>query len=87
LRTRLQKSLTAAVQNWGMATSDEPGSPPAVTRTEKHEDELKKLGQSWFAQAREQSEHEKAEVEAWRREHNKWSAFNRRPVGPDADFD
>jgi hypothetical protein len=87
LRTGLQKSLTAAVQNWSMATTDEPGSHPAVTRTEKHEDELKKLGRSWFAQAREQSEQEKTEVEAWRREHNKWLAFNRRPVGPDPDFD
>jgi hypothetical protein len=69
-----------------MATTEDPGSQPAVPRTEKHEDELKKLGQSWFAQAREQSEQEQAEVETWRREHNKWAAFNRRP-GIDADFE
>jgi len=56
---------------------DEPPRP-AVTRTAKHEDELNKLGRSWFAQAREQSEREDAEVETWRREHNKWLAFNRR---------
>jgi hypothetical protein len=69
-----------------MATKDDPGSRPAVTRTAKHEDELKKLGRSWFAKAREQSEQEQAEVETWRREHNKWLAFKRRP-GVDADFE
>jgi len=69
-----------------MATTDDPGSRPGVTRTSKHQDKLNRLGRSWFAQAREQSEQEKAEVEAWRREHNKWSAFNRRP-GVDADFE
>ena len=70
-----------------METNDDPGSRPAVTRTTKHRSELNRLGRSWFATAREQSEQEKAELETWRREHNKWSAFNRRPVGPDPDFD
>jgi hypothetical protein len=70
-----------------MATNDDPASRPAVTRTEKHEDELKKLGRSWFDQAREQSEREQTEVETWRREHNKWTAFNRHFAGIEPDFD
>ena len=64
---------------------DEPPRP-ALTRTTKHEDQLNKLGRSWFAEAREQSEREDAEVETWRREHNKWLAFNRRQPLP-TDFD
>ena len=59
---------------------------PTVTRKPKHENELNKLGRSWFAEAREQSEQENAELETWRREHNKWAAFNRRP-GFEPDFD
>jgi hypothetical protein len=70
-----------------MATFDQDESPrPTLTRTAKHEDELNRLGRSWFAEAREQSEQEQAELESWRREHNKWQAFNRRS-GPSADFD
>jgi hypothetical protein len=68
-------------------TSDDPDTPPAVTRTSKHQAKLTHLGRSWFAQVREQSEQEKAEVQAWRREHNKWAAFNRRSSGVDPDFD
>jgi hypothetical protein len=73
--------------NPGMATPDNESARPSVTRTAKHQDELNKLGRSWFEQAREQSEHEKAEVEAWRREHNKWAAFNRRFAGIEPDFE
>ena len=70
-----------------MATFDQGEPPrPTLTRTAKHEDELNRLGRSWFAEAREQSEQEQAELESWRREHNKWQAFNRRS-GPSADFD
>jgi hypothetical protein len=70
-----------------MATFDQDEPPrPALSRTTKHEDELNKLGRSWFAEAREQSEQEQAELETWRRAHNKWQAFNRRS-GPSADFD
>ena len=70
-----------------MALWDQDEPPrPALSRTAKHEDELNKLGRSWFAEAREQSEREQAELESWRREHNKWQAFNRRS-GPSADFD
>ena len=68
-----------------MAT-DDPDSRPALGRTTKHQDELNRLGRSWFAEAREQSEQEKAELETWRRAHNKWSAFNRRSNFND-DFD
>src|SRR4029079_14269861 len=53
---------------------------------DKYQDELNKLGRSWFEQAREESERELAEVETWQREHNKWSAFNRRRK-VEADFD
>ena len=70
-----------------MATFDQDEPPrPTLSRTAKHEDELNRLGRSWFAEAREQSEREQAELESWRREHNKWQAFNRRS-GPSADFD
>jgi hypothetical protein len=72
-----------------MATFDfDPPEParPTVVRTAKHADELNKLGRSWFAEAREQSEREEAEVETWRREHNKWLAFNRRSTFA-TDFD
>jgi len=70
-----------------MALWDQDEPPrPTLTRTARHEDELNKLGRSWFAEAREQSEREQAELETWRREHNKWQAFNRR-IGRNADFD
>jgi len=67
-------------------SDDTDPARPTVTRKPKHQDELNKLGRSWFAEAQEQSEQEKTELETWRREHNKWAAFNRRP-GFDADFD
>ncbi len=71
-----------------MGTFDQSETPrPTLKRTTKHEDELNKLGRSWFAEAREQSEQEQAEVETWRREHNKWHAFNNRRHGVDPDFD
>jgi hypothetical protein len=68
-----------------MAMPDDDSAQPS-TRTTKHQDELNRLGRSWFEQAREESVREQAEVEAWQREHNKWSAFNRRPKF-DTDFD
>ena len=75
----------AARDNAAMATPDDE-STPSATRREKHQDELNKLGRSWFEQAREASEREQTEVETWQREHNKWSAFNRRPKF-ETDFD
>jgi hypothetical protein len=62
-----------------MAMPDDESAQASVTRRTKHQDELNRLGRSWFEQAREASDREQAEVEAWQREHNKWSAFNRRP--------
>jgi len=71
-----------------MGLFDKTDPPPqAVPRTSKHEDELNRLGRSWFAEVSEQAEQEKAELEAWRREHNKWHAFNNRRHGVDPDFD
>ena len=69
-----------------MATPDEENPRPSLARTTKHQDELNKLARSWFEQARDQSERDEAEVETWRREHNKWSAFNWRPKF-ETDFD
>jgi len=69
-----------------MAIPDDDSAPSLATRTDKHQDELNRLGRSWFEQAREESEREQAEVETWQREHNKWSAFNRRPKF-ETDFD
>ena len=62
-----------------MATPDDDNAQATMTHTTKRQDELNRLGRSWFEQAREASEREQAEVETWQREHNKWSAFNRRP--------
>ena len=61
-----------------MTMPDDDNTPPAAARSTKPQDELNQLGRSWFDQVREQSEREDAEVETWRREHNKWQAFNRR---------
>jgi hypothetical protein len=87
------KCLARAIGNGGrakirvMSVPDDNSTRPSVARTTKHQDELNKLGRSWFAEVREQSEHEEAEVEAWRREHNKWAAFNRRFPGIEPDFE
>jgi hypothetical protein len=70
-----------------MATREENSAPPSVRRTPKHQDKLNQLGRSWFDQAREQSEREQAEVQTWQREHNKWTAFNRRFAGIEPDFE
>lgn len=70
-----------------MATPDDENARASLTRTTKHQDELNKLARSWFEQARDQSERDQAELEAWRREHNKWAAFNRRFAGVEPDFD
>jgi len=40
----------------------------------KDEQTLRRLGQQWFAQARQQSEQDAAEINAWRLEQMKWSA-------------
>jgi hypothetical protein len=61
-----------------MERDDDPVPPPKLARTAKHQDELNNLGRSWFAEVREQSEHEAAELEEWKRSHRKWAAFNRR---------
>ena len=69
-----------------MATHDE-NARLSLTRSTKHQDKLNQLGRSWFDQARERSERDQAELETWRREHNKWAAFNRRFAGVEPDFD
>lgn len=66
---------------------DDESARPSVTRSTKHQDKLNQLGRSWFDQARNQSERDDAEVQSWRREHNKWTAFNRRFSGVEPDFD
>ena len=69
-----------------MATSDDPGAK-ALPRTQKHLEELNGLGRSWFAQAREESEREAAELEVWRKEHRKRSVFDKRSrVRGDLEF-
>jgi hypothetical protein len=62
-----------------MAMPDDENARPSVARSTKHQDDLNKLGRSWFKQARDQSERDEAEVQTWRREHDKWAAFNWRP--------
>lgn len=70
-----------------MTQSDDPDlARPRLTRTEKHEEELNRLGRAWFAEAREKSARDEAEFEIWRREHNKWTRFNR-PSLYAGDFD
>ena len=68
-----------------METPDDPFPPPKLTRTAKHQDELNNLGRSWFAEVREQTEHEAAEIEAWKRSHRKWAVFDKRS-GFSSDF-
>lgn len=70
-----------------MAMPDDENPRPSLPRSSRHQDRLNQLGRSWFDQAREKSEQEKAEIEAWNREHNKWAAFNRRFSGVEPDFD
>lgn len=70
-----------------MAIPDDDSAPPSVRRNPKHQDKLNRLGRSWFDQVREQSDREQAEVDTWRREHNKWAAFNRRSTGIEPDFE
>jgi len=70
-----------------MAMPNDENARPTLARTTKHQDKLNQLGRSWFDQARDQSEREEAEVDTWRREHNKWAAFNRRFAGVEPDFD
>ena len=66
--------------------ADEPGEGARLPRSAKHQEELSRLGRSWFAEASARSEREAAEIEAWRKQHRKWSAFNRRSSFG-ADFD
>lgn len=69
-----------------MMTDDRGETAARLPRSEKHQEELNRLGRSWFAEASAQSEREAAEVEAWRKQHRKWSAFNRRSsFSPDFD--
>ena len=70
-----------------MTMPNDENAPPSLRRSTKHQNKLNQLGRSWFDQAREQSEREQVEVETWRREHNKWSAFNSRFRGVDPDFE
>ncbi len=59
-------------------TTDDPREAARLTRSEKHQAELNQLGRSWFAEVGAQSEREAAEIEAWRKQHRKWSVFNKR---------
>ena len=56
-----------------------------VPRTASHEDSLNSLGRSWFAELREQSEREEVEFAEWKRDHRKWSVFNKRSAFDDFD--
>ena len=38
-------------------------------------DELHRLAEAWFAEAREKSAQDLAEVEAWKKELHKWTGF------------
>ena len=58
--------------------SDEPHEGARLPRSAKHQEELSRLGRSWFAEAGAESEREAAEIEAWRKQHRKWTAFNKR---------
>lgn len=70
-------------------TTDDPRDAARLPRSEKHQAELNRLGRSWFAEVGAQSEREAAEIEAWRKQHRKWSVFNRRSGsgGLSADLD
>lgn len=76
-----------------METDDD--LPPKLTRTAKHQDELNKLGRSWFAEASAQSERDAEELANWRRGHRKRAVFDKRsgfgdfasPSGDDASSD
>lgn len=70
-----------------MAMPDDENARPSLRRTAKHQDKLNKLGRSWFAEVRERSEQETAEIATWRREHNRWSAFNAPFRGVEPDFE
>lgn len=56
-------------------TDDQP--PARLTRTAKHQDELNKLGRSWFGELREQSERDAEEFAEWKRGHRSWAVFNK----------
>jgi hypothetical protein len=47
-------------------------SPDRPATPDPQEERLHELGRQWFAEAREQSAHDDAEVEHWRRESKKW---------------
>jgi hypothetical protein len=49
------------------------GKPPP------DDERLHELGRQWFAEAREQSVHDDAEVEHWRREWKKWHGHRNDP--------
>ena len=59
-----------------METDDD--LPPKLTRTTKHQDELNKLGRSWFAEVSAQSEREAEEFANWKRGHRKRAVFDKR---------
>ncbi len=66
---------------------DKPDDHPraTLTRAAKHEDELNGLGRSWFAELREQHERDAEEFAAWKRDHRKWTVFNKRSAFSDFD--
>lgn len=61
-----------------MSTPDDRDPPFTLARTTKHQQDLNSLGRSWFAELREQSEREVEEFANWKRDHRKWTVFNKR---------
>ena len=52
------------------------GDIAAMNAPKPIEDELRRLGQSWFAEARELSAQDDAEVAAWKKELRKWTTYS-----------
>ena len=46
--------------------------------SKRSDDELKRLGKTWFAEARAKSEKEEAEFTTWNKERRKWSPLGSR---------
>jgi hypothetical protein len=61
-----------------MNTADDRAPPPVPARSEKHQQDLNNLGRSWFAELREQTERETEDFANWKRDHRKWTVFNKR---------
>jgi hypothetical protein len=49
-------------------------------------EELEQLAKFWFAQARELSARDQAEIEAWKKEHRKWRHFTGGALGDGGSY-